>query len=144
MKTTNTQHTESISQNPLDSGLKDSEKIYKKIWKKLSTQTKRIGRQTVETGLKLYYSARDEKTPAWARTVIYGALVYFLVPIDAIPDLIPGGYTDDLTTLLAALATVGMHITPTHKQKAEDVASHWFDDPELQETQTSEIKDSTS
>jgi len=142
MKATNTKDSHSTRKGPLDSSQQTTEKTYQKIWKKLSTQAKRVGRQTVETGLKLYYSARDEHTPAWARTVIYGALVYFLVPLDAIPDLIPGGYTDDLTTLLAALATVGMHVTPTHKQKAEDVTSHWFNDPEHQDTSKSDIKES--
>lgn len=100
------------------------------VWRKLKRHGKRIGREAVEATLKLYYSARDEHTPAWARTVIYGALVYFLIPIDAIPDLLPAGYTDDFTTLLAAIATVGMYIKPEHKSKAKAQAEHWFDSEE--------------
>lgn len=96
------------------------------IWKKLTHQTKRLGRNLTETILKLYYSAQDEQTPAWARTVIYGALLYFLVPIDAIPDILPTGYSDDLATLLAAVTTVGIHITPAHTSKAHATASRWF------------------
>lgn len=96
------------------------------VWRKLKRHSKRIGREVVETTLKLYYSARDEHTPTWARTVIYGALVYFLIPIDAIPDLLPGGYTDDFTTLLAAITTVGIYIKPEHKSKAKEQTDHWF------------------
>ncbi|WP_284381850.1 YkvA family protein [Litoribrevibacter albus] len=100
------------------------------VWRKLKRHSKRIGKEAVETTLKLYYSARDDQTPAWARTVIYGALIYFLVPVDAIPDFIPGGYTDDLTTLLAAIATVSMHIKPLHKAKAKQQTQRWFSDEE--------------
>lgn len=98
------------------------------VWRKLKRHSGRLGQELVETTLKLYYSARDEQTPAWARTVIYGALVYFLVPLDAIPDFLPIGYTDDLSTLLAAIATVGIYVKPDHKRKAKQQTERWFSD----------------
>jgi uncharacterized membrane protein YkvA (DUF1232 family) len=43
--------------------------------------------------------------------VIFGALVYFIAPIDAIPDLTPlVGFTDDLGALAAALAMVSIYV----------------------------------
>ena len=102
--------------------------LKRRLWEKLSSQAKRAGQDLVETTLKLYFSARDDSTPAWAKTVIYGALVYFLVPIDAVPDLLPTGYGDDLATLLTALATVSTHIKEEHTSKAKALMEKWFPD----------------
>ena len=74
------------------------------------------GREVVEHALSLYYTAQDPNTPAWAKTVIYGVLGYFILPVDLIPDLIPVvGFSDDLAAFVAALATVGIHVTPEIK-----------------------------
>ncbi len=44
-----------------------------------------------------------------------GALAYFILPSDVIPDFIPGmGYTDDASVLAAALAAVRTHLRPEH------------------------------
>jgi uncharacterized membrane protein YkvA (DUF1232 family) len=66
-----------------------------------------------------YYCAFDPATPARVRGVLLGALAYFVLPFDAIPDFLAGvGYTDDLTVLAAAIAMVGAHINDTHRAKA--------------------------
>lgn len=71
--------------------------------------------------LTLYYAMRDKETPKWARGVILGALAYFVLPIDGIPDMVPGvGFADDLGVLTAALAMVVAHITDEHKAKAKE------------------------
>jgi uncharacterized membrane protein YkvA (DUF1232 family) len=55
------------------------------------------GREVIEKALWLYYAAQQPNTPLWAKTAIYGALGYFISPIDAIPDITPViGYADDL------------------------------------------------
>lgn len=81
----------------------------------------------MEPALKLYYSAQDSDTPIWAKTTIYGALGYFISPIDAIPDLSPiVGYSDDLGVLVAALATVAASIKNEHGVKAKETLKRWF------------------
>ena len=51
----------------------------------------------IQKALWLYYAAQRPQTPIWAKTTIYAALGYFILPVDIIPDLIPGaGYVDDL------------------------------------------------
>ena len=55
--------------------------------------TKVAGETVINKALTLYYCARDTDTPAWASTIIYGALVYLINPVDAIPDILPMGYT---------------------------------------------------
>jgi uncharacterized membrane protein YkvA (DUF1232 family) len=58
----------------------------------------------------LFYTLQKPTTPVWAKTVIIVALGYFIFPIDLIPDLVPGGYTDDFSGLFGALITVSMFI----------------------------------
>ena len=65
--------------------------------------------------------------PVWAKTAIYGALGYFISPIDAIPDITPViGYADDLAVLAAAVATVATYITADVKQRAAEKLRGWF------------------
>jgi uncharacterized membrane protein YkvA (DUF1232 family) len=90
-----------------------------KFWKKLYKVVKFTSIGLIEKALVLYYAAKDEATPKWAKSVIFGALGYFVFPLDAIPDIIPvAGYTDDISVLAAALATVIVYIKDEHKQKA--------------------------
>lgn len=71
--------------------------------------------------LALYYAAFDRQTPAWAKRVALGALVYFIVPIDLIPDyLIIPGYTDDASVLAMAIASLHRYVTEAHRKAAED------------------------
>lgn len=85
--------------------------------------------KVLEQALKMYYSATDPDTPLWAKTTIYGALGYFISPIDAIPDLLPVlGYTDDIGVLIAAATAVAAHIKDEHVRKARDTLQQWFGD----------------
>jgi len=73
----------------------------------------------VEDAVAAFYCATDRRTPAWARAVLYGALAYFVVPADLIPDFVAGfGYTDDATVLMAALSAIRTHLTPEHRSRA--------------------------
>ena len=87
---------------------------------------KAAGETVINKALTLYYCARDTDTPAWASTTIYGALVYLINPVDAIPDILPMGYTDDLAALTFALTTVAAHVKPEHKQRAKNTFKQWF------------------
>ena len=81
----------------------------------------------IEKALWLYYAAQQPDTPKWAKTVIYGALAYFVLPVDAVPDAIPlAGFTDDLGALAAALATVAAYVTDEVKRLAADRMREWF------------------
>lgn len=96
-------------------------------WQKLKGFAGKAGREVVERSLQLYYAAQGEDTPVWAKTVIYGALGYFISVIDAVPDITPiVGYTDDLGVLVAALAAVAVNITPEVKEQAKDKTVDWF------------------
>lgn len=101
-----------------------------RFWKKLAPNARSIGRGAVEKALYLYYAVQNPATPKWARRVIYGALGYFILPLDAIPDLAPLiGYTDDMAVMAAALATVTFYITPDVKAQAHRKMAEWFGSP---------------
>ncbi len=98
-----------------------------RFWRKLEPRIRSIGRDVLEKALCLYYATQSSATPAWAKRVIYGALGYLILPLDAIPDLTPVlGYTDDLGVLAAALATVAVYITPDIKAQANAKLEQWF------------------
>ena len=66
-----------------------------------------------------FYCALDGKTPAFAKAVLFGALAYFVMPADVIPDFIAGiGFTDDASVLLVAMSTVKKYILEDHRTKA--------------------------
>ena len=66
-----------------------------------------------------YYCALDPETPTKVKMVLFAALGYFVLPVDAIPDVLTGlGFTDDATVLATALGIVGAHIQEPHRQAA--------------------------
>lgn len=76
----------------------------------------------------LYHTMLDPKTPVWVKGVAAAALAYFVLPLDAVPDLLPiVGLSDDLSVLSAALAAVSMHITEEHRARARA----WLADEQL-------------
>lgn len=98
-----------------------------RFWDKVKRFALTAGREVIEKALWLYYALQKSETPAWAKTVIAGALAYFILPIDAIPDAIPvAGYTDDLGALASALGMVAMYITADVKQQASQKLNDWF------------------
>jgi uncharacterized membrane protein YkvA (DUF1232 family) len=97
------------------------------FWDKVKHYAKAAGEGVLTPALKMYYAATDADTPLWAKTAIYGALGYFISPIDAIPDIVPlAGYTDDLGVLTAAIAATAAHIKDEHVEKARTTLAQWF------------------
>ena len=97
------------------------------FWDKVKQFSLAAGREVVEKALILYYTLREPDVPAWAKTTITVALGYFIFPADAIPDFTPAvGYADDLGVLVAALATVAIHVTPEAKRRASETLQTLF------------------
>jgi uncharacterized membrane protein YkvA (DUF1232 family) len=71
--------------------------------------------------LAAYYCAFDAKTPFHVRATLLGALAYFVLPFDFIPDMLPLiGFTDDAAILATAIRTVASNLTPEHRTMARD------------------------
>jgi uncharacterized membrane protein YkvA (DUF1232 family) len=74
----------------------------------------------MDDAVSAFYCAQDPDTPRRVRGVLLGALAYFVLPVDMIPDLVVGfGFTDDATVLATALAMVSGHIKPAHRDQAD-------------------------
>ncbi|MEM6383276.1 MAG: YkvA family protein [Pseudomonadota bacterium] len=66
-----------------------------------------------------YYCALDRETPTRVRATLLGALAYFVLPLDGIPDFILGlGFTDDVAVIMGVFALMSSHITDEHREAA--------------------------
>ena len=96
---------------------RDETGLRRDFWAKL----KRIGRQIpfAEDLLAAYFCTLDPGTPARVKLILLGAIAYFVMPMDAIPDILPIiGFADDAAVLAAAIAQVAGSITDAHREQA--------------------------
>ncbi len=98
---------------------KDEKLVRTAFWSKLQAVLVLI--PFAEDLLAAYYCAFDRNTPVHVKAALFGALAYFVVPFDGIPDILPViGFTDDAAMLAAALRLVAGHIQPHHRDAARD------------------------
>jgi uncharacterized membrane protein YkvA (DUF1232 family) len=94
------------------------DRVKRGFWPKLMSAMSRV--PFAEDAAAAYYCAFDRATPLRAKGILAGALAYFIMPADVIPDFILGlGFTDDITVLAAAIAAIRMHMKPHHYDKAK-------------------------
>ena len=97
------------------------------MWEKIANVAKKAGVKVVYGVLLLYYVAIDPNTSTADKAKIYGAIGYFILPVDLVPDAIPMvGYTDDLAAITWALKAVWNNVTPDIHAKAKVKLSEWF------------------
>ena len=97
------------------------------LFEKLRRYGLAAGREEVEKVLWLWFASRRPDLPVWARTTVYGALAYFVLPTDAIPDLLPGlGYTDDIGVLSYALVTIASYVDADVRRRTAGVLARLF------------------
>lgn len=71
--------------------------------------------------LAAYYCAFDRQTPRHVQLSLLGALAYFVLPFDFVPDMLPVlGFTDDAAVLVTALRLVATNIRPEHREAARE------------------------
>jgi len=97
--------------------LRDEAKFGADFMARLQRVAKRI--PFADDLLAAWFCARDPATPRRVRLTLLAALGYFVLPIDAIPDIMPLiGFTDDAAVIAAAIAAVAGSITPEHRERA--------------------------
>jgi uncharacterized membrane protein YkvA (DUF1232 family) len=95
----------------------DEERVSRDFWAKARRVAVRL--PFAEDLLAAYYCAFDRSTPLHVKASLLGALAYFVLPFDAIPDFLPVlGYTDDAAVLATAIRLVATHILPAHRDAA--------------------------
>jgi len=88
---------------------------------------RRAGGAVALEGLKAWHLARDPTTPRQTKAILYGALAYFVLPIDAVPDILPVvGFTDDLAAISAALVATNAAMTEAVLERARASVQRLF------------------
>src|SRR6476646_6435912 len=97
---------------------RDEETVRRGFWRKVKRLAARL--PFVEDLLAAYYCAFDRETPFQVKAALLGALAYFVLPFDAIPDMLPAlGFADDAAVLATALRLVASHMRPEHREAAK-------------------------
>ena len=92
--------------------------VRRNFWQKARRTFGRV--PFTEDAVAAFYCASDSATPLPIRATLFGALAYFVLPFDAIPDFLLGlGFTDDAAILVAAFTAARMHITQEHRARAQ-------------------------
>lgn len=104
------------------------------LMNKLSTVARKAGVKAVYAVLLLYYALQSPNTSTKDKSIIYGALGYFILPLDLVPDFIPlAGFGDDLGALVWAISRVVANITDDVREKARLKLRDWFGDYDQRE-----------
>lgn len=105
------------------------------FWRKLKQMGRKAGTKVIYYALVLFYTLKDPATPTRYKAVIAGALGYFILPMDMLPDFLPfAGLADDWAALIAAVSYVFTAITPEIRERALVKLHAWFpnvDKPDL-------------
>ena len=97
---------------------RDEDIVRRGFWKKARKFAARL--PFAEDLLAAYYCAFDRDTPVQVKAALVGALAYFVLPFDAIPDVMPMlGFADDAAVLATALRLVASHMRPEHRAAAK-------------------------
>lgn len=98
----------------------DEQEVRRGFWRKLRRLAARL--PFAEDLIAAHYCAFDRQTPLHVKAALLGALAYFVLPTDVIPDVLPMiGYTDDAAVLATAIKLVASHITPDHRAAAQRI-----------------------
>jgi uncharacterized membrane protein YkvA (DUF1232 family) len=96
----------------------NEQRVARGFWPKIRKVAARV--PFAADALAVWYCARDADTPRSAKALMMAALAYFVLPVDAIPDVLPViGFTDDAAVFAAVIAMVGRYLKPRHRAEAE-------------------------
>lgn len=100
-----------------DRAARDEETVRRGFWPKARRFAARL--PFAEDLLAAYYCAFDRNTPLQVKAALLGALAYFVLPFDVMPDVMPMlGFADDAAVLATALRLVASHLRPEHREAA--------------------------
>lgn len=113
--------TQSDSARGRRSGLAAKQaKLSRTFWPKLKRNLARL--PFAEDLIAAYFCALDPATPARAKVILLGALAYFVMPVDLVPDFVLAlGFADDAVVLMAAVNAIGANLKPQHRARARSV-----------------------
>ncbi|AXB33394.1 DUF1232 domain-containing protein [Vibrio campbellii] len=96
----------------------------KTFWRKMKNSVKKAGEEIAVMGIKSWLAMADSNTSVRHKAILGGALAYFVLPTDMVPDVLAGvGFTDDMAALTLAANSVGNAITDEHEEQAREKLS---------------------
>ena len=99
---------------------RDEDTVRRGFWRKARRFAARV--PFAEDLLAAYYCAFDRDTPMQVKAALLGALAYFVLPLDVMPDVMPMlGFADDAAVLATAVRLVASHLRPAHRDAAKRV-----------------------
>jgi uncharacterized membrane protein YkvA (DUF1232 family) len=102
---------------------REKSRLRRAFWPKFRRVAARL--PFAEDLVAAWFCAFDRNTPRHVQVALIGALAYFVLPFDFIPDMMPLiGFTDDAAILATAIKLVAGHITPNHREAARRVLAH--------------------
>lgn len=92
-----------------------------KLWRKVERVAKKVGATVIRPVFLLYYLLHDKNVPVNHKAYIVGALGYFILPFDLLPEAVLSvlGFTDDVAVMALVLRLVKDSITPEIRAKAD-------------------------
>ncbi|ELB2921116.1 YkvA family protein [Vibrio alginolyticus] len=100
----------------------------KTFWRKMKNSVKKAGEEIAVMGIKSWLAMVDSNTSVRHKAILGGALAYFVLPTDMVPDVLAGvGFTDDMAALTLAANSVGNAITDEHEERAREKLSSMSD-----------------
>ena len=112
---------------PADLSKYESEFSFDNLMNKIKESAKKAGLKAIYMALLLYYALESPTISTMDKAIIYGALGYFICPIDIIPDILPFiGLTDDIAVLAWAFSRVKKNVTDMTREKAKTKLKIWF------------------
>lgn len=103
------------------------ERLREGFWKKFKRGAGKL--PFAEDLLAAYYCAFDRQTPRHVQVALLGAIAYFVLPFDFMPDVLPVlGFTDDAAVLATAIRLVSGNITSEHRQAARTALGQELED----------------
>jgi uncharacterized membrane protein YkvA (DUF1232 family) len=122
-------NTSSLDEEARAQAARDERDVRRAFWGKARRVA--AGLPFAEDLLAAYYCAFDRTTPLQVKAALVGALAYFVLPFDAVADVLPVlGYADDAAVLLTALRLVSGHIRPEHRDAARAALARGLADPQ--------------
>lgn len=102
-------------------GKQSTEKDVQELDAKLPAMKKGVIAKIWDKVLFLWEQAKSPEVPLRLKLVIVGALLYLVLPIDIVPDTIPGiGLLDDLSVILTVFREVSKYALPKLEKKIEN------------------------
>ena len=112
---------------PADLSKYEKDFSFDNLMSKIKETAKKAGLKAIYMALLLYYALESPTISTMDKAIIYGALGYFICPIDIVPDILPFiGLTDDIAVLAWAFHRVKSNVTDMTREKAKTKLKIWF------------------